>query len=368
MNRLWVRISVTYIAILFFIILIPMIVILSFHSLDPAVEGQFRARIIEVISTMSGVNIVSRTLRFLFLFSILGTLAGIITSHNLLTPLNELAEAAQAIGSRDLSQRLDIKGTVEIQEVTRAFNSMAAELEKQEQIRRNLLADVAHELRTPITVIQGNMRAILDGVYEMDQVELARLYDQTRQLSRLVDDLHELAQVEANLLQLETQDVNLIELVNNLVLMYQPLLEEDQVQINLDLPDAAPIIQGDQARLTQCVSNLLNNACRYTPSGGEISVSLEQANGWIQLSVKDTGIGIPPEHLPHIFERFYRVDPARNRATGGTGLGLAITKALVEAHQGEITAVSAGEERGSDFIIKLPVAPSEQIQETGSRI
>jgi histidine kinase len=150
--------------------------------------------------------------------------------------------------------------------------------------------------------------------------------------------------------------------------MYQPLLEEDQVQIHLDLPDAAPIIQGDQARLTQCVSNLLNNACRYTPTGGQISVSLDQANGWIQLSVKDTGIGISPEHLPHIFERFYRVDPARNRATGGTGLGLAITKALVEAHGGKITAVSEGEKQGSDFMIKLPVAPPDPMQENGSKI
>lgn len=354
MNQLWVRISLTFVGILLFLILIPMIFALTIQSADVQWQGQVREVIQEVQAGALRHILLTRTLRFLILFSLIGTLVGVITSRSLSAPLGKLAEAARAIGSRELGQRIEVKGTEEVRQVTRAFNDMAADLEKAETLRSNMLADVAHELRTPISVIQGNLRAILDGVYEMDKAELAQLYDQTRQLSRLVDDLHELALAEADLLQLEESEVNLNDLVKDVASVYAPLLEENEVKLDLELPDHSPEIIGDRTRLNQCFSNLLNNAIRYTPPGGRITVELSFTPNWAHLSVADTGIGIASKHLPYIFDRFYRVDSARNRETGGTGLGLAITQALVKAHGGEITVESAGENDGSKFTLILP--------------
>lgn len=285
-----------------------------------------------------------------------GIIFGVVMSKSVTAPLNNLAQAARAIGARDLSRRVEEKGTAEMVEVARAFNEMAAGLEQAEQLRRNLLADVAHELRTPLTVLQGNLRAILDEVFPCDSSEMARLYEHTRFLSRLVNDLHELAQAEARQLPLEMVETDLSHLVQVTVDGFRPGAEAKEVALKTSLPPGLPRIKVDPARLTQVLQNLLANALRHTPAGGTITVAALPAGGSVCLSIADTGEGIPPEHLPHIFDRFYRTDPARSRDRGGAGLGLAISRALVEAHHGTIHVTSNGPGRGSTFTIHLPVA------------
>jgi signal transduction histidine kinase len=358
MNRLWVRISLTFVAIVVFVNLIPLTIGLSTGSFgfNADVQGleHFRGED-GSLSRVSGRFLAQGLWRFTIVVTAIGIAVGIISSRGLTSPLNKLAEAAKAIGSQDLSRRVEVRGSDEIRVVAQAFNEMAAALEKAETLRSNMLADVAHELRTPLSVIQGSLRAILDDVYELDKTEIARLYDQTRHLSRLVDDLRELAQAEANQLPLNMTTVDLITLIEETASIYAPIIEAEGLALRLELEDRVPAVQGDRARLAQCLQNLLNNAIHHTPRGGEITVELTYGAEQVQLRVRDTGRGIAAEHLPHILDRFYRADPARGRDTGGTGLGLAILRAIVEAHGGKVTAASKGVGQGSTFTIQLPI-------------
>ncbi len=284
-------------------------------------------------------------------------------SRNLSAPLNRLAEAARAIGARNLSQRVEVSGSAEVVEVARAFNEMAAALEQAEAARRSLVADVAHELRTPLSVLQGNLRAVLDDVYPLDKAEVARLYDQTRLLSHLVNDLRELAQADAGKLSLRRQPADLGGLVSAAVGGFAPIAEASGVMLHAEVPTGLPAVQADAARITQVFHELLANALRHTPAGGAVTLRVgsdRASNGklpYLWVTVQDTGEGIAAEHLPHVFERFYRLDAARSRSTGGSGLGLAIARALVEAHGGQISAASDGiSGHGSTFTVRLPAS------------
>lgn len=367
MNQLWVRISLTYVAIVIFLFLIPTVVFLTLQAdsmgfgaeVNQSDPGEFFPRkILNAVShNLVGaerLEIFARLVRILLGISLVGILVGTLSSWGLTVPLNNLSIAARAIGSQDLTQRIEVKGSSEVREVAEAFNAMAEALEEAEDLRNNMLADIAHELRTPLTVIQGNLRAILDDVYELDKVEVARLYDQTRQLSRLVDDLHDLALLEGNQFSLNKQEQNLGEIIRDAAGIYQPIFDDQEVNLALKLDENVPPVVVDRARITQCLNNLLNNALNHTPTGGEVCLSTAAQDGSVLLSVADTGTGIPAQHLPHIFNRFYRVDSDRNRQTGGSGLGLAITEALVQAHGGEIKVESAGKGMGSEFTIHLP--------------
>lgn len=284
-----------------------------------------------------------------------GIVFGVMMSRTLTAPLNNLAVAARSIGKRNLNQRVKETGTAEMIAVARAFNEMAADLQQAEQLRRHLLADVAHELRTPLAVLQANLRAILDEVYPLDQTEIARLYEQTRFLSRLVNDLHELAQAEAKQLPLNRQETDLTQLAQMTTEAFRPEAEAKGVTLQLHLATNVPKISVDAARLTQVLQNLLANALRHTPAGQTITVRIEPDTDQVDVTVADTGEGIAPEHLPHIFDRFYRADPARSRDRGGAGLGLAIARAIVEAHEGRITVTSDGlPGHGSTFTVQLP--------------
>jgi two-component system OmpR family sensor kinase/two-component system sensor histidine kinase BaeS len=368
MNQLWVRISLTYVAIVIFLFLIPTVVFVSLQadSISPPdgvidtnsadlsphnfIEGIYQ----NVIGAQRMV-ILTRLVRILLGISFVGILVGAISSWGLAAPLHNLAIAARAVGSQDLSQRIEVRGSSEVREVAEAFNAMAEALEDAERMRNHMLADIAHELRTPLTVIQGNLRAILDDVYDLDKVEVARLYDQTRQLSRLVDDLHDLTLLENNQFSLALNPQNLTEIVQEVAAIYQPLVEDQGIQLVLDLQEDLSAVEGDAARITQCLNNLLNNALRHTPSGGEIRISAREEGGKAYLEVSDSGLGIDPEHLPYVFDRFYRADPDRSRQSGGSGLGLAITQELVRAHGGEIRAASPGKDQGSAFTISFPI-------------
>jgi len=195
-------------------------------------------------------------------------------------------------------------------------------------------------------------------VYPLEKSEMTRLYNQTRLLRRLVNDLHELAQAEARQLPLNLTETDVTQLITSIGDTFAPIAEEKGVTLHTDLAPDLPPIRVDSARLAQVLHNLLNNGLRHTPAGGSISIRAQTEADNIRIDISDTGEGIPAEHLSHIFDRFYRADPARARDTGGAGLGLAIARAIVEAHDGQISALSAGDGQGSTFTIRLPVGPS----------
>jgi signal transduction histidine kinase len=293
----------------------------------------------------------------IFVGSGIGILFGVLMSRTLTAPLDDLSEAAEDIGAGNLARRVQVKGTAETRSLAQSFNTMIDKLQRTETLRRSLVADVAHELRTPITALQASIYAILDDAFPMTKTEIAGLYEQTRMLSRLVQDLHELSQAEARQLPLHRIPVDFGESLPEFVAPFRPVAEGKGVRLALDVPPELPRVQVDVERINEVLHNLLNNALRHTPEGGTITIqarSSEPAN--LQIAVQDTGEGIAPEHLPNVFERFYRVDYGRSRQAGGTGLGLAIAKAIIEAHDGEISVSSPGiPGQGTTFTIQLPV-------------
>ena len=280
---------------------------------------------------------------------------GLVISWRLTAPLRQLTHAAGAIAAGDLSQRVPARGGDELGEVGQAFNKMAASLEEGETLRRNMMADVAHELRTPLTVIQGNLQAILDGVYPLDEAQVASLFDETRLLTRLVDDLRELALAEAGQLRLEHEPVDLASLAQGVVGNFSPGAEAAGVKLACAISGEGLEVTGDADRLGQVLRNLISNALRHTPAGGRVTVSVGRSGERVLLEVADTGTGIAPEDLPHVFDRFYRGDKSRSRRGGGAGLGLAIARQLVIAHGGEIAAESTLG-AGTTFRVTLPSA------------
>ncbi len=288
----------------------------------------------------------------------LGLLLGLLFSRSLTAPLRRLTKAAQSVAAGDFSQRVEEGGSAEIIEVANAFNEMTAALKEAETLRQNLMADVAHELRTPLTVLQGNLQALLDDVYPLEKVEVAQLYDETRLLSRLVEDLRELALAEAGQLRLNLQLTDAAQVARTTAATFALVAEDKGVSLDVQIADSLPLVLADPDRLAQVLRNLLGNALRYTPPGSWISISAGATDTIVEIAVADTGEGIRPEHLPHVFDRFWRADRSRARGTGGSGLGLTIAKQLVQSQGGEI-GVQSEPGRGSRFWFTLPAAPSE---------
>ena len=276
-------------------------------------------------------------------------------SRRILAPVKDLTLAARRLGQGDLSQRVQLKDKGEVQELAKAFNSMASDLEHAEKLRRNLVADVAHELRTPLSNIRGYLEAIRDRVIKPDAATIRSLDEESILLSRLVEDLQELSLAESGELKLVYQAEDIAELIKQAVTRWQPSVAAKDMSLSLDLPDKLPPVNIDWQRISQVLHNLLENAVAHTGKGGTITVTATRQGDWIEVSVSDTGEGIPVEDLPNIFERFYRVDKSRTRATGGSGLGLTIAKRLVEAHGGKIEAQSELG-RGSRFSFTIPIA------------
>ncbi|MBI5301902.1 MAG: HAMP domain-containing histidine kinase [Chloroflexi bacterium] len=287
--------------------------------------------------------------------STLGVLLGLVISRTVAAPLAQVAQAARGFAARDWHARASVRGAEEIAEVAREFNTMADELQRAETLRRNLMADIAHELRTPLTVLQGNLSAMLDEVYPLDRAEIATLYDETRVLARLVNDLRELSLAESGQLPLNVQAVEVAALAQTAVANFQAAADLQNVRVTCDASDAL-LARADPDRLAQVFRNLLSNALRHTPSGGAIRVRCSVFDGqpeFVTVSVQDTGDGIAPEDLPRVFDRFYRGDKSRARASGGTGLGLAIAKSLIEAMGGKI-GVESERGKGSRFWFTVP--------------
>jgi signal transduction histidine kinase len=287
---------------------------------------------------------------------LIGVFLSIVMSRSVTQPVWQLAKAAQAIGQRDLHFRVETKGSQELQDLAQSFNRMAEQLEHAENTRRNLMADVAHELRTPLAVLDGNLRAMLDGVHELNEEEIALLYEQTHHLNRLVDDLRELSLAEADQLSLNFREVDLARLVKETAAHFDLQALEQGIQLVIEIDD--PLIHPglDESRIRQVLHNLLSNAFRFTSRGGKVTLSAKRLleEGAVEIKVADTGMGISPEELPHIFERFYRTEETTVHDRVGTGLGLAIVKAIVKAHGGDLSAQSDGRGQGSTFTFRFP--------------
>ena len=276
-------------------------------------------------------------------------------SRRILAPVRSLSSAARQFGRGDFSQRVPVKDRSELGELASTFNSMADDLERAEQLRQNMVADVAHELRTPLSNIKGYLEAVRDGVVEPDADTIHSLDEEATLLSRLVDDLQELSLAEAGELRLACRAEDVGELIRQTVAAVQAKAAAKGVSIATGLHDSLPLVHIDKHRIGQVLRNLLENAVTHTPPGGTITVTAGRHGTRVEVSVADTGEGIPAEDLPNIFERLYRVDKSRARATGGSGLGLTIARRLVEAHGGTLMAQSELG-KGSHFVFTLPLA------------
>ncbi len=277
-------------------------------------------------------------------------------TRRIVAPVRALATAARRVADGDLSQRVPVTSRDELGEMAAAFNSMAAELEQQHELRRRAMADVAHELRTPLSVLQIDLESIEDGLTNPTPEVIARLRDEVALLNRLVEDLRMLSLAEAGELQMEIHPLDLRELVQSAVERMQGAAREKGVALSAALPDGLSPVAGDRQRLAQVLLNLLSNALRHTPAGGRINVAARQVgDAEVQVAVQDSGDGIPADELPHVFERFYRTDLARGRGTGGSGLGLTIVRSLIEAQGGRIW-VDTVVGQGSTFAFALPTS------------
>jgi two-component system sensor histidine kinase BaeS len=257
----------------------------------------------------------------------------------------------------DLSRRVPVRGEDEIAGLARAFNAMADRRATAERLRRDLVNDVAHELRSPLTNMRAQIEALQDGLAAPTPETLASLEEEARLLERLVDDLQELALAEAGQIELERGPVDVLTEVQRAVQGLRPRLDEKDLRVEIDIPAGLPPVFADARRMGQVLRNLLGNAATHTLPGGLVRVSAWGEAGEVRTTVADTGPGIPPEHLPFLFERFYRADASRARATGGAGLGLAIVKQLAEAHGGRVW-VESEPGRGAVFGFSLPMAGS----------
>ncbi len=288
---------------------------------------------------------------------LLAVVLGSLLFRQITAPLGALSRAAGAIADGDLGRRVEVRSDDEIGRVAGSFNRMAESLAQADAQRQNMMADIAHELRTPLTVIQGNLEALMDGVYDLTPENIAAVHRHTVVLSRLVADLRDLALAEAGQLRLERKPISLAQVIAQVSEGLEAQAREKGVTLKIEASDALPPVEADEQRIAQVLFNLMSNALRHTSSGGTITTSAELRDGRVLASVRDTGMGIPPEDLPHVFERFYRADRSRARATGGSGLGLTIAKQIVEAHGGQIWAQSwLG--AGSTFAFSLPLSGS----------
>jgi len=276
-------------------------------------------------------------------------------SRKILAPVKTLTSAARRLGRGDLSQRVQLKDRGEMGELAKAFNYMTSDLERTEQLRQNMVADAAHELRTPLSNIRGYLEAICDGIKKPDTDTIRSLDEEATLLSQLVDDLQALSLAEAGELKLNCQAEDIIRLIKQAVAIKQTQAIVKGVSISTEVSQKLPLVNVDSRRIGQVLHNLLENAIAHTEKSGSIVVTAQKQDNWVKISVTDTGEGIPAEDLPSIFERFYRVDKSRARATGGSGLGLTIAKRLVEAHGGKIEAQSELG-KGSCFSFTLPVS------------
>lgn len=302
----------------------------------------------------------------LLLAAAAATLAAVVlsllVSRRVVDPVRGMMAASHRMAEGNYGERVGLRGSPapeemdELDQLAVSFNQMAARLERTEVMRRELIGDVAHELRTPLSAIRGWLEGLLDGVLPADEANLLRIHQEASRLQRLVDDLQELSRVEAGAFELKVRPISPANLVKHAVDRLGRQFEEKGVKLVVGLPSDLPLVLADEDRIGQVLSNLLGNALQYTPARRAVEVGACRQDDGVVFEIRDEGIGIPAEHLSHLFTRFYRVDRSRARPGGGSGIGLTIAKHLVEAHNGRIWAESPGPGQGSTFHFTLPVA------------
>ncbi|WP_206811898.1 sensor histidine kinase [Paradesulfitobacterium ferrireducens] len=310
----------------------------------------------------------SAILRSLMLAGALALILGIILNYlitrRLVRPLKHLTKAADRIGQGRFEERVPVSGKDEVGSLAQAFNSMADRLTHQEKLRKQFTADIAHELRTPLTSIRSYIEAFQDGVLPPDEHNLTILNEEIERLVGLATDLKDLNISEMGGLQLHLSPINLGKLLEKVAYNLSPLIKEKELTLAWGLPSAPVQLEGDERLLTRLFYNILHNAYKYSPEQSEIRITLERETDGVNVQIRDHGSGIDPEDLPYIFERFYRADKSRSRASGGSGIGLALVKQITNLHQGSVTASSTP---GSEtvFTVKLPFTQKNHTEKTG---
>lgn len=296
--------------------------------------------------------------------------ASFFISRQVVTPIQKMMLLSQRIAEGEYQERLNLPGgghpnsLDELDQLALSFNQMAEKLEKTETMRRQLIGDVTHELRTPLAAIKGYIEGMMDGVIPAEPKTYQLIHSEIDRLQRLVDDLQELSRVETGTFPLNLTLISMADLIETVRRNFERQFAEKGVLFETQIESALPKVKVDRDRILQVLTNLVGNALQYTPAGGKVQVCAFREKAAIHISVVDTGIGIAPQHLPFIFNRFYRVDPSRTRTSGGSGIGLTIAQALVKAHGGRIWAESEGEGRGSTFHFTLPVESDSQFTKT----
>lgn len=313
------------------------------NEASTAVQGRF-ANVLQQALAIAGIGAL-----------VVAAIVSMFISRRIVEPLQDLTEVSQRLAQGYYRERTSTRSDDELAQLSQSINQLAEVLDQTEQRRMSLLADVAHELRTPLTTIEGYMEGLLDGVISADEQTFTIVRREAERLRRLTEELSLLSRVESGSISINPRPTAADSLLQAIVARFQPQFTICEVDFELVLPSEPPMIEVDGDRITQVVINLLANALRYTPSGGRVMLMLSPRDDYVQLSVKDTGIGITPEHLPLIFERFYRVDKSRGRSSGGTGIGLTIARHLVYAHGGDIWAESEGLGKGAVFTMTLPI-------------
>jgi histidine kinase len=318
---------------------------LALRTVDPALLPSFRTAIAQALALAA------------FAATLAGLLAALVLMRQVLSPLRAIAASSRRIAGGHYAERVAVPQSDELAALAASFNQMAIALEQVEAQRIALIGNVAHELRTPLTSLEGYLEGLVDGIIPDDPSSFATMQHEVRRMRRLVNDLQTLSRVEAGQVELHPAACDLAALVERIVQQVQPQLIDSDLTITVA---QSPVIAfADADRVAQIVLNLIGNAIRYTPAGGQINVQVGAHDDRAVVDVIDTGIGIPAQALPLIFERFYRVDPSRARTSGGSGIGLTIARHLAWAMGGELTAQSAGSNQGSTFRLCLPLAVHE---------
>lgn len=315
---------------------------------DPALAEDLR------VNFTSAINEITLTAGVVAL--LVAVAISLFTARRIIMPIRTMMEASREVAAGNFDQRVPIQSQDELGELARSFNQMASELARIEQRRLELIGDVAHELRTPLSNMRAVMEGLADGVLPADAATYQSVQKEIRRLQRLVQDLQDLSRAEADHLTLHRQPLHPQALIESASERLRLQYEDKGVQLNIETTPNLPLVMADPGRITQVMLNLLGNALQYTPAGGRVTVRAEQKGRYVVFVVTDTGIGVPASDLPHLFERFYRVDKSRSRAGGGSGIGLTISKHIVEAHGGRIWAESKGAGQGSTFTFTLPVS------------
>jgi len=345
----------------------------GFHAGEQAPREAIEAGLpVEVDGEVSGILIMERIpfgenpletqfiqrTNELMLYSAVGAIAvalllGIFLSNSLTRPLRELTIATHAVSEGDLCQKVPVRSRDELGQLAIAFNKMSAELARSVNARRQMTADIAHELRTPLSLILGHAEAVHDGVLPPSRENFEIIREEAGRLEQLVDDLRLLSLADAGELSITPQAIAPAKLLNDVFGLYRYRARQKKVSIRLDVSSNLPTITMDAGRMTQVLSNVMDNALRHTPKGGSVLLSARELPDGVEISIKDSGQGIPVEDANRIFDRFYRADASRQRKDGGSGLGLAIARSIVQAHNGQMWAESAPGQ-GLTIFIKLP--------------